>query len=239
MREALLKPLKLAAILLLLAAPVLAYGTPEEEQMRQTIEQFMRQYDPNRSYGTPSSSGTYSQGSDLLSLFIKAYNIARQFIRNLPPIYLEDVTDVYAIRNKILDRSTYELTLVSGKVAKLPRAVVSAIQERAFIPDRTYPSIKINWAMPKEDLAPYKAWEKRQGLRAELYLVARGEDATMDALGITEALGFGFMMLNSDLYLFTANGYFFKVQPGPAGAFIPWFKLAMNQIQAAKAREGQ
>lgn len=61
----------------------------------------------------------------------------------------------------------------------------------------------------------------------------------MDALGVTEALGFGFMMLNSDLYLFTANGYFFKVQPGPAGAFIPWFKLAMNQIQAAKAREGQ
>jgi hypothetical protein len=218
-------------------SPAVASGTPEEQEMAKSIEQFMQQYDPSRTYGPPSSSGTYNTGgTDLLSLFIQAYNIARQFFRGLPPLYLRGVSSVQDIRNRILDRGTTEITIVSGRVGRLPNLVVQSLEERVFIPDRTYPNLKLNWAMPQEDLQQYKGWETRKGLRANLYLIPRGQDVSMEIFAVAEAIGFGFMMIGSDLYLFTPYGQFFQVDPGPAGAFIPWIRLVANQLGDAKQR---
>lgn len=228
--------LALAAASLALS-PAVAFGTAEEQEMARSIEQFMQQYDPSRTYGPPSSSGTYNTaGTDLLSLFIQAYNIARQFFRGLPPLYLRGVSNVQDIRNRILDRGTTEITIVSGQVGRLPSLIVQSLEERVFIPDRTYPNLKLNWAMPQKDLERYKAWETRRGLRAALYLVPRGQDLSMEIFAVAEAIGFGFMMIGSDLYLFTPYGQFFQVDPGPAGAFIPWIRLVANQLGDAKQR---
>lgn len=229
------------AMVVVLIALLLGVGlaqSKEEQEMARNIEQFMKTYDPNRSYGAPGGTATYGgAGSDLLSLFIQAYNLARQFYRALPPIYLRNVQDPQAIRNKILDRGTYEIIAISGKVGRLPSGVVQALQERVFIPDRTYPNLRLTWSMAKEDLPKYAVWEKQPGLRAQLNLTARGEDVALEVLGVTEALGFGFLMMNNDLYLYTSAGQFFLVDPGPAGAFIPWVRLLATQVGDAKGRQ--
>lgn len=210
----------------------------EEQEMARNIEQFMETYDPNRNYGPPSGAATYGgPGSDLLSLFIQAYNLARQFYPALPPIYLRDVQGLHTIRNKILDRGTHEIIAISGKVARLPGGVVQALRERVFIPDRTYPSLRLTWAMAKEDLPQYAAWGKQPGLRAQLNLTTRGEDWALEILGVMEALGFGFLMRNNDLYLYTSMGQFFLVDPGPAGAFLPWVRLLATQAGEAAGRQ--
>ncbi len=228
--------LTLAAASLALS-PAVAFGTPEEQEMARSIEQFMQRYDPGRTYGPPSSSGTYNTaGTDLLSLFIQAYNLARQFFRALPPLYLRGVSSVQDIRNRILDQGTTEITIVSGQVGRLPPLIVRSLEERVFIPDRNYPNLKLSWAMPQQDLEQYKAWETRQGRRATLYLVPRGQDIAMEVFAVAEAIGFGFMMIESDLYLFTPHGQFFQVDPGPAGAFIPWIRLVANQLRDARQR---
>ncbi|WP_448377148.1 hypothetical protein [Fervidobacterium sp.] len=231
------KAIPIITAALLLGAQALAFGTQEEQEIARSIEQFMQQYDPSRTYGPPSSSGSYNtSGTDLLSLFIQAYNLARNFFRGLPPLYLRGVSNVHDIRNRILDQGTTEITIVSGQVGRLPSLVVQSLEERVFIPDRTYPNLKLNWAMPQKDLERYRTWETRQDLRATLNLVPRGQDLSMEVFGVAEAIGFGFMMINSDLYLFTPYGQFFQVDPGPAGAFIPWIRLVANQLGDAKRR---
>lgn len=208
---------------------------PSESEVRRMIDDFMRGYNPGAPAGYTAPSSPPQCGADLLSLAIQAYNVARTFFRGLPNIYLRGVSDQNAIRNAILGRGTYEMTIVTGKTARLSSFLVQALRERVFIPDRTYPQLTLYWSMPKDELDPYLEWKKANPPpRATLNLTGRGEDVLMDTLGVPESLGFAFMMLNNKVYLF--NCVFFEVDPGPAGAFIPWIRLVQSQIMQSQGR---
>lgn len=228
--------MKRAVLVLPFLALALAQADfPSEKEVRKMIDDFMRGYNPGSPPAYTAPASPPQCGADLLSLAIQAYNVARQFFRGLPNIYLRGVSDQNAIRNLILNRGTYEVVLVTGKTARLSPFLEQALRERVFIPDRTYPQLNLYWSMPKDELEPYLKWKSANPPpRANLYLTGKGEDVLMDTLGIPESLGFAFLMANNRVYLF--NCVFFEVDPGPAGAFIPWIRLVQQQIVQSQGR---
>lgn len=206
---------------------------PSEEEIRRLIQNFNSQYYPGApGYAAPTQP--LSCGADLLSLALQAYNIARNFFRGLPHIYLRAVESPETIRNRILSHGVTEITLVTGKVARLPQRLTDALYERVAFSGRNYPHITLSWSMPKDELGRYQGWKGRNPQGATVNLSGRGEDILTEVLGIPEGLGFGFMMLNNDIYLF--NCAFFRVDPGPAGAFIPWIREVQRQITEGQRR---